>query len=200
MYCQTGNVHVQEVKVIAVKIFWPARLLRPWAHRIVLHCIAIASYYTIILRCLHNPFLSLCSLSPNTRSLSISSSRTHTHSLSVALIRLLFHDCSIFVFVISFWDKFASFPFHFIVISCCFVDCCIVYFRRIRLYICIPLTLRHTKWALIAIIIIVIVDLNVMRAVFYIAFCKCHDCGRHNHFMFNAFVKQSIDSFQLVCF
>lgn len=114
MYCQTGNVHVQEVKVIAVKIFWPARLLRPWAHRIVLHCIAIASYYTIILRCLHNPFLSLCSFSPNTRSLSLYPPLAHT--LSVALIRLLFHDCSIFVFVISFWDKFASFPFHFIVI------------------------------------------------------------------------------------
>lgn len=69
------------------------------SHSIALHC--IASYYTIILRCLHNPFLSLCSLSTHTLSLSLSP-LAHTLSLSVALIRLLFHDCSIFVFVISF--------------------------------------------------------------------------------------------------
>lgn len=196
MYCQTGNVHVQEVKVIAVKIFWPARLLRPWAHRIVLHCIAIASYYTIILRCLHNPFLSLCSLSPNTRSLYILLS----HTLSLWLSLDCYFMIAAFLFLLFHFEtssrRFLFISLWFLVVSLIAASFIFVVFVSIR----IPLTLRHTKWAMIAIIIIVIVDLNVMRAVFYIAFRKCHDCGRHIHFMFNAFVKQSIDSFQLICF
>lgn len=52
------------------------------SHSIALHC--IASYYTIILRCLHNPFLSLCSLSTHTLSLSLYL-LSHTLSLWLSL-------------------------------------------------------------------------------------------------------------------